>query len=83
MIPAPRYEDDLQRAGVTVITNAHGYHYSTQYISEQGQTFSAFYLIRVNVAETVLDVIRQAAPQARILFHAPDVCFVREGRERS
>jgi len=81
MTPAPGYEEALQRAGVTVITGAHGYHSSNHYLSEQGHTFSAFYLIRVHVAETVLDVIRQVAPHARILFHALDVQFLREGRE--
>lgn len=81
MARAPRYEEILQRFGVTVVTGAQGYRSPAHYLSEHGHSFGAFYLIRVNVAEAALDTIRQVAPQATVFFHAPDVYFLREGRE--
>lgn len=81
MEPAPEYEQELRRLGVTVVTTALGYHSPVQYLNEQGQTFAAFYLIRVDVAEAVLDTIRKVAPSGIVLFHLPDVYFLREGRE--
>ena len=81
MLPSPAYEEELRGYGVTVITRVDGYQWAADYISAHGHGFSTFYLIRVDVAEAVLDTIRRAAPTARVLFHAPDVYFLREGRE--
>ena len=81
MVSALDYEEDLRRVGIQIITSAMGYQSSIHYLSEQGHTFAAFYLIRVDVAETALATIRRVAPQARVVFHAPDVYFLRESRE--
>ena len=79
--PAPVYETELKGYGVQVITRAQGYRCMTDYLSQHGHTFGVFYLIRFNVAEQALDVIRQVAPAARVIFHAPDLYFLREMRE--
>lgn len=80
MAPSPARAADLQQAGITVITQAAGYETAAQYIERQGAAFGTFYLIRVDVAEALLAAVRQAAPQARVIFHAPDLYFLREMR---
>jgi GT2 family glycosyltransferase/glycosyltransferase involved in cell wall biosynthesis/uncharacterized coiled-coil protein SlyX len=81
MMPSPRYEPELLEAGVQVITRQSGFEYSAHYLEKNGGGFGAFYLIRVDVAETLLPIARRVAPNARIIFHAPDVYFLREMRE--
>lgn len=81
MLPSQKYEDRLKSFGVKVVTNESGYQSPGQYIAENGNHFAYFYLIRVDVAESVLDVIRRASPLAKVIFHAPDVYFLREKRE--
>lgn len=80
MAPSPAHAADLQQAGITVITQAAGYETAAQYIERQGAAFGTFYLIRVDVAEALLAAARQAAPRARVIFHAPDLYFLREMR---
>src|SRR5690606_16194350 len=36
---------------------------------------------RVDVAEAILPIAHQVSPNARIVFHAPDLYFLREQRE--
>jgi len=79
--PAPVYEAELKGYGVKVITRAQGYRSMTNYLRRHGHTFGAFYLIRFNIVEQVIDVIRQVAPAARVIFHAPDLYFLREMRD--
>ena len=79
--PSPKYEAELMALGVQVITSAQGYRSSTQYLSLHGYEFGAFYLFRVDVAEIMLSVIREVAPAARVIFHAPDLYFLRETRQ--
>jgi GT2 family glycosyltransferase len=81
MVPSHRHEEELRSAGVTVITRENGFNYSAQYVEAHGNKFGSFYLIRVDVAETLLSAIRRSAPYARIIFHAPDLYFLREMRE--
>jgi len=81
MDPAPEYEDQLRQLGVRVVTRAEGYVSSIQYLERQGHTFTVYYLIRVDVAEMVLTTIRRVAPRAKVLFHLPDVYFLRQRRE--
>ncbi|MGR8978607.1 MAG: glycosyltransferase [Gammaproteobacteria bacterium] len=81
MVSRPQYEVILQRLGVTVITGSSGFHSPNDYLNKHGHTFSSYYLIRIDVAETVLSLIRAKAPSARIIFHAPDLYFLREMRE--
>lgn len=81
MRPSVKYAAVLQQLGVTVITSADGYGTALDYLFECGSGFSAFYLFRIEVALPVLDTIRAIAPEARIIFHAPDLYHLREGRE--
>lgn len=81
MMPSPRYETELRAAGVHVVTHKSGVDYSAHYVEKHGSEFGAFYLIRVDVAETLLSVVRRVAPDARVIFHAPDLYFLREMRE--
>ena len=81
MYPDAKHEKELTRFGVKVITAASGYQSPEQYIREHGHTFAAFYLIRLEIVEAVLDTVRQFAPSGRVIFHAPDLYFLRERRE--
>jgi len=81
MLSNPNYEDSLKQLGVNVITHSQGYYSPSDYIRKHGKSFPLFYLIRVEVAEIVLHVIRQVAQKSRIIFHAPDIYFIREGRQ--
>jgi GT2 family glycosyltransferase/glycosyltransferase involved in cell wall biosynthesis/SAM-dependent methyltransferase len=81
LAPSPKYEAELQAKGVAVVTRDQGYASPTHYISRHGHTFALFYLIRLEVAEGVLQTIREVAPEARVIFHAPDLYSLREGRE--
>jgi GT2 family glycosyltransferase/glycosyltransferase involved in cell wall biosynthesis len=81
LAPSPRYESELRAKGVTVVTRAHGYESPVDYLSQQGHSFGLFYLIRLEVAEAVLKKVREVAPGARVIFHSPDLCSLREARE--
>jgi GT2 family glycosyltransferase/2-polyprenyl-3-methyl-5-hydroxy-6-metoxy-1,4-benzoquinol methylase len=81
MKPARGYENDLKSVGVNVVTEGSGYKNAKGYIEYEGRSFGTFYIFRVDVAEDVLPVARRVAPAARIIFHAPDLYFLREARE--
>jgi glycosyltransferase involved in cell wall biosynthesis len=81
MLPSPRYEEELREAGVDIITRESGHRSAADYVSASGHNFGAIYLIRLDVAESLLGAARRAAPAARIVFHSPDVNFLRELRE--
>ena len=81
MRPSGQYEEDLRRLGVRVVTQQSGLGGVTEFVEQFGGQFGVFYLIRMDVAEVVLPVARMAAPEARIIFHAPDLYFLRERRE--
>ncbi|WP_236953134.1 glycosyltransferase [Ketogulonicigenium vulgare] len=74
------YRAQLEAIGVEVITATQGYAYANDYIDIHGHKFGTFYFIRVDVAEALLTPARLASPQARIIFHAPDLYFLREER---
>jgi GT2 family glycosyltransferase/glycosyltransferase involved in cell wall biosynthesis len=74
------YRGALEALGVTVITHDSGYPYGGDYIRSEGTKFGAFYFIRVDVAEALLPSARMVAPDARVIFHAPDLYFLRESR---
>lgn len=80
MSDSPPYRQNLEALGVTVITRTSGYHHPADYVRAEGQRFGSFYLIRVDVAEAILPTAREVAPDAFVLFHAPDLYFLREGR---
>lgn len=79
--PSNKYAAVLQDIGVTVITTEDGYGSPIDYLSEHASSFSVFYLCRIEVALTVLDTIRVGAPEAKVIFHAPDLYHLREERE--
>jgi GT2 family glycosyltransferase/glycosyltransferase involved in cell wall biosynthesis len=81
MAASDRYEQELGRLGVTVVTDACGHASPHDYLRQHGNEFGAYYLFRVDVAEAVIHVIREVAPNARVIFHAPDLHFLREERE--
>lgn len=81
MAGAPRYEAQLEALGIQVITREKGYGSTVDYVSRHGHEYGVFYFIRVEVAEPLLDIARRAAPGARVIFHAPDLHFLREDRE--
>src|SRR5262249_5031728 len=81
MAPSPHEEAELQALGVTVISRDAGYQYATQYVAAHGHQFGAFYIIRLDAAEAILPVASEVAPNARVIFHSPDLYSLREMRE--
>lgn len=82
MTPAPQPEAELHALGVRVVTSdsAPEAHSASHFVELYGSGFGSFYLIRVDVAEALMETARRVAPHARILFHAPDLYFLRELR---
>jgi GT2 family glycosyltransferase/glycosyltransferase involved in cell wall biosynthesis len=74
------YIDDLADLGVNVVTRQQGYADATDFVRRRGGAFDVFYLVRVDVAEALVTAAREASPGSRIIFHAPDLYFVRESR---
>lgn len=81
MAPFKQYEAELHAFGVEVVTRDSGYGTSRDYVANKGHQFSCLYVIRVDVAESILRLFREVAPAARVIFHAPDLYHVRELRE--
>jgi GT2 family glycosyltransferase/glycosyltransferase involved in cell wall biosynthesis len=80
MTDAPPYRKALEALGVSVITGESGYSSGGNYIRSEGASFGVFYFIRVDVAEALIQSARLVAPDARMIFHAPDLYFLRESR---
>jgi glycosyltransferase involved in cell wall biosynthesis len=66
---------------VEVVTRDAGYASSRDYVAANGRRFGTLYVIRVDVAESILALFRKVAPTARVIFHAPDLYHLRELRE--
>jgi GT2 family glycosyltransferase/glycosyltransferase involved in cell wall biosynthesis len=81
LVPSSKYENELRAKGVTVVTRAQGYNSPVEYLSQHGHSFGVFYLIRLEIAEAALETVREVAPKARVIFHAPDLYSLRESRE--
>jgi GT2 family glycosyltransferase/FMN phosphatase YigB (HAD superfamily)/glycosyltransferase involved in cell wall biosynthesis len=81
MAPFARYEAELHALGVEVVTRDAGYASSRDYVAANGRRFGALYVIRLEVAESILALFREVAPTARVIFHAPDLYYLRELRE--
>lgn len=77
----PTYRSELEALGVVVQGRAQGHQSVTQYLVSQAHVFGVIYLIRVDIAEQLLPVIEQFASFARLIFHAPDLYFLRERRQ--
>jgi len=80
MTDAPPYRKALEALGVSVITGESGYSSGGNYIRSEGARFGVFYFIRVDVAEALIQSARLVAPDAPMIFHAPDLYFLRESR---
>lgn len=74
------YRQDLEALGCVVITCGKKYQNPADYIRDEGHGFGSFYLIRVDVAEATIRSIQETVPDALVIFHAPDLYFLREGR---
>jgi hypothetical protein len=81
MAPFKQYEAELHALGVEVVTRDSGYGTSRDYVATNGHRFSTLYVIRVDVAESIIRLFREVAPAARVIFHAPDLYHLRELRE--
>lgn len=69
----------LQGEGIEVLGRPHVSTVQT-YLCEYGEGLDAVILSRLDVAEQLLEVVRSAAPQAKILFDTVDLHFLREER---
>jgi glycosyltransferase involved in cell wall biosynthesis len=76
-----RYATDLRRLGVILDYSPELHGSSKDYVERFGAKFAAFYLQPMGLAAELVPVIRDVDPDAKIVFHAADVCFVREQRE--
>ncbi|MCL2715089.1 MAG: glycosyltransferase [Alphaproteobacteria bacterium] len=81
MIPSPKHEMELEALGIEVVTKESGCDSAIEFLRTHGHEFATFYLIRMEVAESMVPAIRNAAPKARVIFHAPDLYSLRELRE--
>lgn len=79
--PPSEYSRKLQELGVTVISEASGFHSPAEYVAHEGHTFSLFYFIRLNVAEYLMPIARETSQDVVIIFHAPDLACLREQRQ--
>ena len=79
--PSPEHADKIKELGVTVITAGCDYATPADYIAHEGYKFTTFYFIRLSVAEYLIPIARETAPDAKIIFHAPDLNFLREERQ--
>ena len=52
-----------------------------RYIENYGQQFDAVILSRADYAEKYMDIVKNACPQAKVLFDTVDLHFLREQRE--
>lgn len=75
-----KYTDELQKLGVECLyfpyINSVG-----DYIKNEGYCYDLVVLSRAPVAAEYIDIVREFAPQAKILFSTVDLHFLREKRE--
>lgn len=69
-----------QQYGVHVPCAQDGYRNAEDFVARTGKDFATFFIIGRESAQSVLSMCRIVAPSARIIFHAPDVAFLREER---
>lgn len=81
LAPSPEHTAGLEELGVTVVSPGRGVASPAEYVAREGHGFALFYLIRLNVAELLLPLAREAAEHAAVVFHAPDLACLREERQ--
>ena len=74
------YTEDLQRRGIEVL-HAPFVLSLRQALIERGEDFDAVYITRYTVAQEVLPLLREHAPQARLMFCNADLHYLRQLRE--
>src|SRR6185369_5314268 len=74
------YTQDLQRMGVECLY-APFYTSVNQVLEQRGSEFDLVYVTRYYVAQHYVDLVRQLAPQAKIVLMNADLHFLRELRE--
>ena len=74
-----KYTDTLQAMGVEAIY-APSFHNVRDLLIERDGNFELAVLSRVEIAHRYLDLVRQLAPRARIVFNTVDLHFLREMR---
>jgi len=80
MRPTSPYLEDISKLGVQVVTSLDGYRGVGDYLLAEGHKFGVFYFARVDVAEPLVPLARHTSPDARVIFHAIDLYFLREER---
>ena len=78
--PAGRYTDDLRRLGI-VCPVAPELASARDFVAAHGGTFDLIALYRISVADLLIETARRSAPDARIVFNAVDLHFLREQRQ--
>lgn len=77
---AGRYTNDLQSLGIAcpvapALTSAR------DFVAAHGATFDLVALYRITVAEGLIGVVRECAPNAKVIFNAVDLHFLRDQRQ--
>jgi GT2 family glycosyltransferase len=80
LVHAGHYSAELQRIGVQVLYAPYWMSFD-QILSAVGASLDYVLIYRVPVAEAVYDIVRSRAPQAKIIFDAVDLHFLRLARE--
>lgn len=76
---AGRYTDELRQLGI-VCPVAPEFASARDFIEVHGKTFDLAFVYRASVANDLLPLLRQSAPQAKIVFDTVDLHFLREQR---
>ncbi len=74
------YTEALQRLGIEVLYSPFAYNMQ-EFMQKRGEEFDVVYITRYYVAKNHLNLVRQYAPQAKVLFCNADLHFLRELRE--
>lgn len=76
---AGRYTDELRLLGI-VCPVAPALGAASEYIAAHGGEFDAIFVYRVTVANDLIELLRRAAPNAKLIFDTVDLHFLREQR---
>ncbi|MEO0752047.1 MAG: glycosyltransferase [Pseudomonadota bacterium] len=74
-----RYTEDLNKLGIETLYRPFVSSLE-DYIQECAADYDLFYVLRYQIAETVVPLIREANPDAKIMFNGVDLHFLREVR---
>jgi glycosyltransferase involved in cell wall biosynthesis len=77
---AGRYTEDLRALGI-ICPVAPALASARDFVALHGGTFDLIALYRITVAEGLIDVARKSAPNAKVIFNAVDLHFLRDQRQ--